>query len=125
MTDDERIIAEIEARVRGTFEDGMTHGRISRQDLVALLNSRLAWKHTAKCFSAGREAPVEEALRLANADKESMLMRIETEISSAKALPDTGEINALLRAGRIGSMHTLKETFIGAGWTKPREPAVR
>ena len=53
-THDERIIAELEARVRGTFEDGMTHGRISREDLDTLLNSRLAWKFTAKCFSAER-----------------------------------------------------------------------
>lgn len=125
MTNDERIIAEVEARVRGTFEDGMTFGQITRADFDSLLNSRLAWKHTAKCFSAGRETPIEEALRLANADKESMLRRIETEISSAEALPNTGEINALLKAGRLGSMHTLRETFVGAGWVDPREPAVR
>jgi len=62
----------------------------------------------------------EEALRLANADKASMLARIETEIKSAVALPQTGEINQLLRAGRLGALHTLREAFTAAGWTKPR-----
>lgn len=125
MTNDEQIIAEIEAKVRGSFDANMTFAKISRVELDTLLNSRLAWKYTAKCFSAGKEAPIEEALRLANADKESMLKRIETEIASAESLPDTGEVNALLKAGRLGSMRTLKETFIGAGWTDPREPSVR
>jgi hypothetical protein len=125
MTNDEHIIAEIEAKVRASFDAGLTFAKISRAELDTLLNSRLAWKYTAKCFSAGREAPIEEALRLANADKASILKRIETEIASAEALPNTGETNALLKAGRLGSMHTLKETFIGAGWIDPREPSVR
>lgn len=68
-------------------------------------------------------AEIEEALRLANRDKESILKRIETEIKSAEALPNTGEVNNLLRAGRLGALHLLKETFVGAGWIDPREPA--
>ncbi len=71
-----------------------------------------------------KETPIEEALRLANKDKESILKRIETEIRSAEALPNTGEINNLLRAGRLGSLHLLKETFVGAGWIEPRKPHV-
>jgi hypothetical protein len=68
------------------------------------------------------ETPIEEALRIANADKASVLKRIDTEIENAKALPDTGQINNLLRAGRLGALYTLKETFIAAGWIDPREP---
>jgi hypothetical protein len=66
------------------------------------------------------ETQLEEALRLANRDKESILKRIETEIRSAEALPNTGEVNNLLRAGRLGALHLLKETFTGAGWIAPR-----
>jgi hypothetical protein len=66
------------------------------------------------------ETPLQEALRLANADKASMLARIESEVRSAQALPDTGQINNLLRAGRLGALYTLKETFIAAGWSAPR-----
>lgn len=68
--------------------------------------------------AALREA--REALWMANRDKESVLKRIETEIRSAEALPNTGEINQLLRAGRLGALHTLKETFLAAGWVDPR-----
>jgi hypothetical protein len=70
-----------------------------------------------------RETPIEEALRLANADKESILKRIDTEIASAKALPDTGTINNCLRAGRLGALYTLRETFIAAEWIEPRKVA--
>jgi hypothetical protein len=69
------------------------------------------------------ETPIEEALRLANRDKESILKRIEAEIRSAEALPNTGEINTLLRAGRLGALHLLKETFTRAGWIESRGPA--
>jgi hypothetical protein len=72
--------------------------------------------------SSEPETPTEEALRRANADKASMLRRIDTEIAAAEALPGTGEINALLKAGRLGSLRLLKEIFIGAGWTAPRGP---
>lgn len=58
MTEDERRILLIEARVRRTFEDG--DGKISKADFETLLASRLAWKFTAKCFSAAE--PVQEAL---------------------------------------------------------------
>ena len=125
MTDDEQRIAEIEAKVRLSFDANEKFAKISRAELDTILNSRLAWKYTAKCFSAGKEAPIEEALRLANADKASVLKRIDTEIASAEALPQTGESNALLKAGRLGALHMLKETFIGAGWIDPREPSVR
>lgn len=51
MTDDERRIAEIEARVFLSMRDA-DEGVISKDDFKTLLNSRLAWKFTAKCFSA-------------------------------------------------------------------------
>jgi len=54
MTDDERRIAEIEARVSLSMRDN-DEGLISREDFETLLNSRLAWKHTAKCFSVARD----------------------------------------------------------------------
>jgi hypothetical protein len=63
---------------------------------------------------------LEEALWRANRDKESILRRIETEMRSAEALPDTGEINNLLRAGRVGALYSLKEACTAAGWFAPR-----
>lgn len=99
-----RLIAEVSewreeySRAAGECEDTST--RLSRLE------------------AALREA--REALWMANRDKESVLKRIETEIRSAEALPNTGEINQLLRAGRLGALHTLKETFLAAGWVDPR-----
>jgi len=55
MTNDELIISRIEARIRSTFKNGDTIGEISLTDLEMLLNSRLAWKYTAKCFAASNE----------------------------------------------------------------------
>lgn len=55
MTNDEKIIASVEARIRSSFKDGEPVGEISRTDLEALLNSRLAWKFTAKCFAASKD----------------------------------------------------------------------
>lgn len=55
VTNDEKIIATIEARIRSTFKDGESVGEISRSDLETLLNSRLAWKFTAKCFAASED----------------------------------------------------------------------
>ncbi len=54
MTDDEQRIAEIEARVRLSMCNS-DEGRISKTDFEALLDSRLAWKFTAKCFSVARD----------------------------------------------------------------------
>jgi hypothetical protein len=57
MTEDEKRLAEVEARVLETFA-GTDEGRISRADFEFLLNSRQAWKFTAKCFAAeSRDAP--------------------------------------------------------------------
>jgi hypothetical protein len=47
MTDDEIRIAEIEARVRLSMCNS-DEGCISKDDFETLLNSRLAWKFTAK-----------------------------------------------------------------------------
>lgn len=55
MTNDEKIIASVEARIRSSFKDGEPVGEISRADLEALLNSRLAWKFTAKYFAASKD----------------------------------------------------------------------
>jgi hypothetical protein len=58
MTHDDKIIDDVEKRVRASFEAGMNFGKISRADLDTLLNSRLAWKFTAKCFSAATREPI-------------------------------------------------------------------
>lgn len=58
MTHDDKIIDDVEKRVRATFLDGMAFGKITRADLDTLLNSRLAWKFTAKCFSASTREPI-------------------------------------------------------------------
>lgn len=50
MTEDERRIAGIEARVFLSMRD-TDEGRISKDDFKTLLNSRLAWKYTAKCYA--------------------------------------------------------------------------
>lgn len=57
MTHDERTIAAVETRIRSTFKDGEKVGEISQSDLDTLLNSRLAWKYTAKCFAAQSTEP--------------------------------------------------------------------
>jgi len=78
-TDDERRINEIEARVRPTLTaeykgtlggpPGISgsvdvHYRISQADFETLMNSRIAWKFTAKCFAAEEATPsVEEVAR--------------------------------------------------------------
>lgn len=60
MTDDELRIAKIEARVRLSIASreatpatgSIDGGIISKEDFETLLNSRLAWKFTAKCYAA-------------------------------------------------------------------------
>jgi hypothetical protein len=57
MTHDEKIIAAVEKRIRSTFGPSGKVGEISCSDLDTLLNSRLAWKFTAKCFAASPAEP--------------------------------------------------------------------
>jgi len=47
MTPDEKRIADIEARA--VIVDGKV--TLTEEDYQSLIASRLAWKHTAKCFS--------------------------------------------------------------------------
>lgn len=58
MTPDEKRAAEIEARVKATFVDGI--GSISESDFKELCASRLAWRFTAKCFSVPNQADLEQ-----------------------------------------------------------------
>lgn len=94
MTDDERKVAEIEARVRPSICDtygskGATvEGRILKEDFDYLLTSRLAWRSTSKMYSSLANLTANEenaALQKALEEMTAELIAAQDELDRLRA----------------------------------------
>ncbi len=79
MSNDEHRIAEIEARVRKTFNTA-GKGRISREDFEYLLTSRTSWRLTAKHSSSlAQMTPTEQCEVLQKALEAEIAAHLRTQ----------------------------------------------
>lgn len=67
--------------------------------------------------------PRDEALYLANRDKESILRRLDTDLQGLRQQSFANStINGQMKVGAIGALERFREAIVEGGWTSPRHP---